>query len=182
MTITVGTMSVVQRLATKGYSVTAITAIVGTGAPQEAISKVVSQARQLAEQKRADERRQRAAEAQAKDTSCRVREWKLKAAPSHYRTVIVRGPTRSIAEIIRDVAKKHGLTATDIACAGTAKALVRARQEAMFVCASETELSLPAIGRRMGNRDHSTIIHGIRQHAKRHGLPLPRGMKPKGSV
>jgi chromosomal replication initiator protein len=37
----------------------------------------------------------------------------------------------------------------------------RARQVAMWLCRHLTTQSLPAIGRAFGNRDHTTIHHGI---------------------
>lgn len=40
--------------------------------------------------------------------------------------------------------------------------IVDARQVAMFFCKQLTQLSLEAIGRRFGGRDHSTVIHACR--------------------
>lgn len=40
--------------------------------------------------------------------------------------------------------------------------IVRARQAAMYVCRHVTGASFVEIGRRMGKRDHSTILHGFR--------------------
>jgi chromosomal replication initiator protein len=45
--------------------------------------------------------------------------------------------------------------------------LVHARQEAMYRLRTEKNLSLSAIGRELGKRDHTTVIHGIKQHKKR---------------
>jgi chromosomal replication initiation ATPase DnaA len=38
----------------------------------------------------------------------------------------------------------------------------RARQVAMYLAYELTPKSLPELGRRFGNRDHTTILHGIR--------------------
>lgn len=38
-----------------------------------------------------------------------------------------------------------------------------ARQVACYVAYKETSLSFPAIGRLLGNRDHTTILHGVRK-------------------
>jgi chromosomal replication initiation ATPase DnaA len=35
-------------------------------------------------------------------------------------------------------------------------------------------MSLPQIGRRLGGRDHTTVLHGIRRHCELNGLPYPR--------
>lgn len=37
----------------------------------------------------------------------------------------------------------------------------------MWALKQEGRWSLPQIGRLLGNRDHTTIIHGVRQHEKR---------------
>lgn len=55
-----------------------------------------------------------------------------------------------------------------------------ARAAAYYFIASETKLSLWKIAVAMGRVNHSTVFHGIRRHAERHGLPLPRGMLPEG--
>lgn len=47
--------------------------------------------------------------------------------------------------------------------------LVRARQEFMFLARAAERWSYPQIGRWLGGRDHTTIIHGMRAHAKRVG-------------
>lgn len=41
--------------------------------------------------------------------------------------------------------------------------LVQARQIAMYLARSLTTISTPAIGRRFGGRDHTTVLHSIRQ-------------------
>jgi chromosomal replication initiation ATPase DnaA len=46
--------------------------------------------------------------------------------------------------------------------------LARARQEAMWLMRQEGRWTLPQIGRFL-NRDHSTVIHGIRAHERRIG-------------
>ena len=59
------------------------------------------------------------------------------------------------------------------------KRFIYARHEAMYLVARDcSRLSYPRIGR-MFDRDHTTIIFGIRAHAKRSGLPRAReGVAP----
>lgn len=84
---------------------------------------------------------------------------------------------RSLSAIAHDVAYSHGLLKDDL-CApdalGTrAKPLARARQEAFWQAYQvrysdgRQRFSLPTIGRFFGGRDHTTVLHGIRAHAKR---------------
>ena len=40
------------------------------------------------------------------------------------------------------------------------KMTVLSRQVAMYLLREETDLSLSAIGKLIGNRDHSTVLHG----------------------
>jgi hypothetical protein len=72
-----------------------------------------------------------------------------------------------------EVAAKHGLTVAELMGHSHRRGIVAARQEASYRAAAETKLSYPQIGRLL-NRDHTTILHGIRRHAERHGLPIPR--------
>lgn len=45
--------------------------------------------------------------------------------------------------------------------------LAKARQELMWLLRQQERWSLPQIGRFLGGRDHTTIIHGVRQHQRR---------------
>ena len=78
-------------------------------------------------------------------------------------------------EILTEIAAKHGLEPDDILSERRGTPIMLARQEAMYLCAQRTTHTYVAIGRAL-NRDHSTVINGVRQHAERNNLPLPRGM------
>jgi chromosomal replication initiation ATPase DnaA len=65
------------------------------------------------------------------------------------------------------VAKAHGLKFLDMISHRRSAHLVRARQHAMWEMREHTKLSYPAIGAMLGGRDHTTVLHGVRQHRRR---------------
>ncbi len=76
--------------------------------------------------------------------------------------------------IIRGVAEKHGVTIEEIVERARSKPAVNlARLETYYELRRQTDMSLPAIGARMGNRDHTTVRHGVIEYCKRFDLPLP---------
>jgi len=76
-------------------------------------------------------------------------------------------PPITMREIIYETAKKHGYTVNELRSVRRHKGVVLARQEAMWRCKTETPNSLPQIGRALGNRDHTTVLHGVRRHEQR---------------
>ena len=52
---------------------------------------------------------------------------------------------------------------TDLLSPRRARDIVRPRQIAMYLCKQLTTRSLPEIGRKFGGRDHTTVIHAVRQ-------------------
>jgi chromosomal replication initiation ATPase DnaA len=107
-------------------------------------------------------------------------EIKMMLAMQRARRGFVAEPLRVLArEIIRSVAEAHALSVNDLVCHSHRRALVVARHEAAYEIARLTDLSLVQIGRALGGRDHTTMIHSISAHAERHGLPVVRGLKPK---
>ncbi|MEN6302287.1 MAG: helix-turn-helix domain-containing protein [Armatimonadia bacterium] len=61
-----------------------------------------------------------------------------------------------------------GVSITDLRSERRHAKSVRARQIYFFVARKLTPRSLPAIGREAGDRDHSTVLHGVRKvEAKR---------------
>ena len=64
---------------------------------------------------------------------------------------------------IRDlVAEAYGMTVEQLIGKSRKRPIVDARHVAMHFCKQMTSLSLEAIGRRFGGRDHSTVIHACR--------------------
>lgn len=91
--------------------------------------------------------------------------------PSRPRVVVETG-NRIIDQIIRDTAKRHGLFAAELTGPARNRQTSRARHEAMWLAYEARRpdgsrlYTLPFIGRRFG-RDHTSVLYGIRKHAKR---------------
>lgn len=67
--------------------------------------------------------------------------------------------------ILRAVSQYFGISQVELLSARRPKVLVIPRQIAMHLCNSLSKTNLSEIGRRM-KRDHTTILHGIRQIEK----------------
>jgi chromosomal replication initiator protein len=72
-------------------------------------------------------------------------------------------PEISANTIMAVVADFFGITVEDLVGPSRSRALVHARQIAMYLCRELTDLSLPRIGEKFGGRDHTTVMHGERQ-------------------
>jgi chromosomal replication initiator protein len=72
-------------------------------------------------------------------------------------------PEISANTIMAVVADFFGITVDDLVGPSRSRALVHARQIAMYLCRELTDLSLPRIGEKFGGRDHTTVMHGERQ-------------------
>ena len=71
------------------------------------------------------------------------------------------------AAIIMDETAKYFTFSVDDLCSPTrTRALVTARQVAMYLTRELTELSLPKIGEAYGGRDHTTVIHANKKIQK----------------
>jgi chromosomal replication initiator protein len=72
----------------------------------------------------------------------------------------------TIEEIQRRVAERWNIRLADMSSARRARAVARPRQVAMYLAKQLTSRSLPEIGRRFGNRDHTTVMHAIKTIAE----------------
>lgn len=68
-----------------------------------------------------------------------------------------------IADVIAATAETHGLTVEDLRSDAVRRRLSWPRQEAYWLARHLCGRSAAVIGRAFGGRDHSTILHGIRQ-------------------
>ena len=69
-------------------------------------------------------------------------------------------PRRIIAEVLL----KHRAFWRDMTAGRRDRETVLCRHEICYRLRRETEYSMPRIGRLLGGRDHTTVIHGCRQH------------------
>jgi chromosomal replication initiator protein len=68
----------------------------------------------------------------------------------------------TIEEIQKRVAEHWNMRLTDMSSARRARAVARPRQVAMYLAKQLTSRSLPEIGRKFGNRDHTTVMHAVK--------------------
>lgn len=75
------------------------------------------------------------------------------------------------AAIVAEVAERYGVTVAALKDKAKWQPIARIRQEAMYEMYIRCpHLSLPDIGRILGGRDHTTIMHGVQAHCKRIGV------------
>jgi chromosomal replication initiator protein len=69
----------------------------------------------------------------------------------------------NIEEIQKKVSQHFNIKMSDMSSARRSRTVARPRQVAMYLSKNLTSRSLPEIGRRFGNRDHTTVIHAVRK-------------------
>lgn len=79
--------------------------------------------------------------------------------------------------VIVAVARAARLPVEEMLSQRRMRRLVVPRQIAMALCCALTRLSLPAIGRRFGDRDHTTVMHARRKYAS-----LVHGLDPGAAI
>jgi hypothetical protein len=130
--------------------------------------KIAEQARRLDEQKR------RAREPQARLPAVPkldpLDRQLLNAPPELFK----RPAWRILAKQICD---EHGADFDEVCGDRRYQHLVLIRQEIFYRIRVELGMSYPEIGKRF-NRDHTTILHGVRRHAKRFNLEVPTDALP----
>ena len=68
----------------------------------------------------------------------------------------------TIEVIQKKVAEYFNIRLSDMSSPRRARAVARPRQIAMYLAKKMTTRSLPEIGRRFANRDHTTVIHAVK--------------------
>ena len=81
--------------------------------------------------------------------------------------LILKDPISSISpqiisdiDVVSAVSKHFGVSQDQLRTKSRQKMTVLSRQVAMYLLREETDLSLSAIGKLLGGRDHSTVLHG----------------------
>lgn len=77
-------------------------------------------------------------------------------------------------EILQEVTVRFGVTELAIKSPRRDAQIVRPRQIVCYLAKTETPLSFPAIGRFLGSRDHTTILHAVKKVERliREGDPI----------
>ncbi len=70
-------------------------------------------------------------------------------------------------DIITAVCQHYGVKQRDVFSKSRKQNIVQVRQVAMYLCHKYTNMSYKQIGRRIGNRDHSTVVHACNQISRR---------------
>jgi chromosomal replication initiation ATPase DnaA len=73
-----------------------------------------------------------------------------------------RAPRIMIHRVLKVTAEHYGMTPAELLAKRRTLLLVRRRQVAMYIARKVTGRSMPVIAYYMGNRDHTTILHGMR--------------------
>ena len=69
----------------------------------------------------------------------------------------------TIEEIQKKVSEHFNIKLSEMFSPRPARSVARPRQIAMYLCKQLTSRSLPEIGRKFGNRDHTTVMHAVRK-------------------
>lgn len=72
----------------------------------------------------------------------------------------------SMKDICTEIASLYCVSEKDLQGPSRTKAISLARQHAMYLMAEQKHLSFPMIGKFL-NRDHTTILHGVKAHKAR---------------
>jgi len=78
---------------------------------------------------------------------------------------ILRSTDRKVTldQIIKTTCEYYNIRQADITGSSRARAVARPRQMAMFLSKTLTSRSYPEIARKLGGRDHTTVLYGVRK-------------------
>lgn len=74
-------------------------------------------------------------------------------------------PHATMRELLEIVSMASGISLGDLVSPRRSRDLARPRQVVMWLAKKHTRYSLPTIGRAIGNRDHTTVMHAVRRIA-----------------
>ncbi len=73
----------------------------------------------------------------------------------------------TVDDIMEKVCDHYNVTTTEVNSKSRKQSIVRARQVSMYLAQKHTKMPASRIGKLVGNRDHSTVIHSCAQVEKR---------------
>ena len=80
---------------------------------------------------------------------------------------LVRRPDKvTVDQVVDAVCRYYKVSEEAIASSSRSRTIAYPRQIAMYLARTETDASLPQIGARLGNRDHTTVLYGYEKIAK----------------
>jgi hypothetical protein len=82
-------------------------------------------------------------------------------------------PKRKLDVLAKQVAERHHLTVDQLRGQDRTNRVVHPRQEFMWL-ANKAGYSTTTVGRYLGDRDHTTVIHGVRRHQERLDAKFPQ--------
>ncbi len=65
----------------------------------------------------------------------------------------------SVKDVIKVASEFYGIEEASISEKGRKKEVIKPRQVIMYILREDFNISFPSIGDKLGNRDHSTVIH-----------------------
>lgn len=139
------------------------------------VRRVMEKRKQEEKQRQAQEAARREAEAMLAEAGAlkRLQGMRAKAAIEkaceHYRQLEVKTGRKSVKQIIFEVALQHGVRPSEVTGSSRNRDIVKIRHEAIWLARQlRPDLSLPALGRQFGGRDHTTILHALNKMAALH--------------
>lgn len=132
--------------------------------------KADHEAKRIAAARRALEAQKKLVDAQRSEADAMIQ--KANEAMSRLREMertVAKAPHRpTIRQIEIRICRAFKFSSAELRSNRRHKRIVLARQAVMYWAYRQTLLSLPEIGRRMGGRDHTTVLHAVRSYpAKR---------------
>ena len=92
------------------------------------------------------------------------REVNLELAKGVLRDLVVEKEKQmSLEQIIKMVAERYSVKVSELKSKRRTRTLVYPRQIAMYICHNVAGASLPEVGRALGGKDHTTVLHACRQ-------------------
>jgi hypothetical protein len=73
--------------------------------------------------------------------------------------------------VMQEVSKKHGVPIDLIKSKTRTRKTSMARHEICYRLITEFKMSYPAVARKVGYDDHTSVLHAVDKFASRHGLP-----------